>query len=222
MPVPGAWRGGSTPPGPEFALEYDSKIVDDRLEGRYVLSSGPEVTKGSFSGRLVSNGVYSIEIELPAGTSVPQFDLVFPDKQYVRGTLKMNQRQPQFNAAFVSFPQITVQANLQPAANGKQFTARWLALGLTGLARFKRVGGIAAAPKRRTPPARAAAPAVAEEEEMAVPAPQPKKAAVKKKRAAKRKAPARRAPAAEQAAAEPLSDSPESLPEEGELEEVKE
>ena len=178
QPVPGVWKGVCSQAGAEFSLEYDAKIADGKLYGDYIFSSGSSIVKGSFAGTQTGSNVYSVRVNIPAGTQVPQFNIVFPDPQVLSGTLRIGQRQPEFRAAFSAFPDMTVVARFQ-LLGASQFSARWVAQGLAGAVQFRRIARLsyAVTPRKTLPVAASAPPARA-----AVAAP------VKKRRAAKRRA----------------------------------
>jgi len=173
QPVPGAWKGTCSQPGAEFTLEYDAKLTDGRLSGAYIFSSGPSIVKGSFSGTQTGSNIYAVRVDIPAGTHVPQFNVTFPDRQALAGTLRIGQRQPEFKAAFAGLPDMTLSARLQ-LVSLSQFSARWVALGLAGTAVFRRTAPLPPLPPEVKPTA------------IAVPLAAPAKAAAKKRRAPKR------------------------------------
>ena len=199
QPVPGVWKGVCSQPGAEFALEYDAKIADGKLYGDYIFSSGSSIVKGSFSGTQTGSNVYSVRVHIPAGTQVPQFNIVFPDPQVLAGTLRIGQRQPEFKAAFSAFPDMTLVARFQ-LLGPSQFSARWVAQGLAGAVQFRRIARLSySVAKPRT-----------------IPVVAPDKAAVspaKPRRPAKRRA-AKPVPAQEQASSEDAESKEEPAPEE--------
>lgn len=137
LPVPGAWNGKSVDSAPSFTLNFDSVLSEDGgIGGSYFFSSGPAAVKGAVTGKRLRDGVYALSIMLPAGTSIPEFGLLFPEPQYINGTLDFSVANPSFEASFAAFPDMRLSAVLSPSSNGKSFSARWSALGRGGNAQF--------------------------------------------------------------------------------------
>lgn len=136
--VPGAWNGKTPASDSAFTLDFNSYFKDWDLRGDYIFSCGRHVVKGSFNGTRLRESVYALSILLPAGTALPEFGVLFPEPQYIKGTLDLSRANPELTAAFAAFPDMKLSARLEPSPDGRRFTARWTALGRGGSAAFKK------------------------------------------------------------------------------------